>query len=112
MCGGKKTRKRTIVRISTEGAKNCPFFSIDFLFLGDSFVFGITFARERNFFFCSAKKKNNFLISARGFRNARWRYTKPCVNKLSIMEPEINQTQCGCHFVKEKIHLTLVSCYR
>lgn len=32
--------------------------------------------------------------------------------KLSIMEPEINQIQCGCHFVRGKIHLTLVSCYR
>lgn len=72
MCGGKKTRKRTIVRISTEGAKNCPFFSIDFLFLGDSFVFGITFARERNFFFCSAKKKKtifSFLHADSGMRD-------------------------------------------
>lgn len=79
------------------------------------FVFGITFARERNFFFPFCKEKTQFShegISARGFRNARWRYTKPCVNKLSIMEPEINQIQCGCHFVKGKIHLTLVSCYR
>lgn len=61
MCGGKKKRENGLL-CENQGAKNCQFFSIDFLCLGDSFCFQDNICTGTSFFFRPAKKKHNFLM--------------------------------------------------